>query len=550
MKKYVLTIDNDKMFVCSVLDDNFKECHVLVEPPENIVANPRMYDATTVLDGLSYKVNLYTLMNEVKFIKEITANFMAYDNGFVTEPTKACVLYDRDKDGCLSWDGNISRENMIVFYNSNRAFTYLEKFKSKLGNLEVITYTELCNIRDNDESKFAVVRLTEDVLGKQVACDVNTIIEVDGNLTLDLTKSYEKVPINIFGGCTKLIIRGTGSNNRLEVKSASRQPCIGVETRTGMSYGRWEHNPKLINFELVIDNVEVTLTGSESNFTLGKYGTNDMPVINYENGGKLICPETKGTRYISHQALAPSGSTKISDSMEYSLYKGDKVSDFMFSTESCKEEFGDFLQWLPKRFRTAVTLFADLKSIEAAVKLSSKIDNLDLSLLLQKKDINRARTAVILRNNDLYSYNEINVEIDKISYFIDEVADTDLMKYLNDGNDKAFCLNLLIEMLYKIRIGKIKTDAGSELISKNKDYIDEFMFEMIPSYYFDDWVRGNHYESVRVYLEENERKVDQKLFEKEYDPNTILGYVLGLQSTSKTTDSMMQAILSMRGTEV
>lgn len=101
------------------------------------------------------------------------------------------------------------------------------------------------------------------------------------------------MPINITN-CRKLVIRGEGCLKILATNDY--QPCIGCYTDVDYRLDFCKVGPEIKCEEIVIDGVDVILKGKEPNFTIGRYGTNDMVKINLINGGKLTCPEMKGER--------------------------------------------------------------------------------------------------------------------------------------------------------------------------------------------------------------------------------------------------------------
>lgn len=121
----------------------------------------------------------------------------------------------------------------------------------------------------------------------------------------------------VISGSGSLTIKGDGT---LTLKCTSdMQPCIGIHTHTGMSYGRWcPGSDSPINY-ITVDGVKVICESSVPNFSIGAYGTDQMPEIHCINGGSLICPETKGRRLMTRSGDEDlCGSTKR---VECAIYK-------------------------------------------------------------------------------------------------------------------------------------------------------------------------------------------------------------------------------------
>lgn len=139
---------------------------------------------------------------------------------------------------------------------------------------------------------------------------VNSEVVFDGDCTIEA----EDFPAIIAEGVVTL--RGSGS---IVLKGGKKQPVIGIKTNTGMSYGRWCPGIGKLN-KIVIDNVHVKLESSVPNFTIGSYGTDLVPEIEFRNGGTLDCPEVKGRRImVQSGAEGLYGSTKRSDPAIYEI---------------------------------------------------------------------------------------------------------------------------------------------------------------------------------------------------------------------------------------
>lgn len=115
-----------------------------------------------------------------------------------------------------------------------------------------------------------------------------------------------------------LTIKGSGT---LTIEcTESMQACIGTETHTGMSYGRWEPGIDKPLKNIIIDGVHVICKSKVENFSLGSYGESSQPVIEYLNGGSIDCPENNGYRIMVRSgAEGLCGSTKRECSAKYEL---------------------------------------------------------------------------------------------------------------------------------------------------------------------------------------------------------------------------------------
>lgn len=209
--------------------------------------------------------------------------------------------------------------DIVLAKNNNNYFVKNNK-KRLFGDLFVI-FDAVEDFENMDILPVGVkyttpVKFKDAKVAEQIYCEnENSIIEIDGDVQI----SYDSVPIVLLRPCQTLTIKGNGT---LKIMAKGpMQPCIGCETHTGMSFGRWEPGicPKCVM--MIIDGVKVICESEVKNFTIGQYGTNYRPAIKCVNGGSIDCPELKGERYIKFQAKPPYGSTKISDCMEYDLRK-------------------------------------------------------------------------------------------------------------------------------------------------------------------------------------------------------------------------------------
>lgn len=119
-----------------------------------------------------------------------------------------------------------------------------------------------------------------------------------------------------------LTIKGSGTLT-LEC-TEDMQACIGTETHTGMSYGRWEPGRSQTLKKIIVDGVRVVCKSRVPNFSLGSYGESYVPEIECKNGGSIECPEAQGKRImIASGAEGLVGSTKRCNPAKYDIDRGD-----------------------------------------------------------------------------------------------------------------------------------------------------------------------------------------------------------------------------------
>lgn len=115
-----------------------------------------------------------------------------------------------------------------------------------------------------------------------------------------------------------LTIKGSGTLN-IECLD-TMQACIGTETHTGMSYGRWEPGRAPSLKKIIVDGVKVNCHSKVLNFSIGSYGEAEVPEIECINGGSLNCPEINGKRIMNRSgAEGLCGSTKRENCAEYEI---------------------------------------------------------------------------------------------------------------------------------------------------------------------------------------------------------------------------------------
>lgn len=286
-----------------------------------------------------------------------------------------------------------------------------------------------------------------------VVSDGNDVLRVSGNVTIEA-----EVPI--FTNTRVTIVGDHGSKLTL-ISNADQQPCIGPKTNTGMSYGRWSRSGKCPT-EIIIDGVEVTCKSKVENFTIGRYGDNDMPVITLLNNGKLICPENTGVRVMTKNPQSPEGSTKISDEAKYAIVS-DGDSPLSIMSDSAREILAEICKY-DARYEQKISYTTSEKALKSALKILSIYPEADVSLLISGRFDNKdmmLRTVAFLRLDeaDIDLSNEFSFECSKINVLCNTLA----------GIDAS------IENVYNI-IYYIYTNA----VLGEKE--EEILYEMIPTY--------------------------------------------------------------------
>lgn len=226
--------------------------------------------------------------------------------------------------------------------------TYLVK---RSCNYDAPGYDVLCydsktySVFMKDDSSFNIANLcivlkTDDfdpnlgnLKSSKIACQINTAFLKDcavknklelenGVLTIQGNVSIEaSCPLAALG---ELTIKGNGKLTL--IATDNQQPCIGPETWTGLSFGRWQINGHSLR-SITIDGVHVVCKSKIPNFSIGSYGTTDYPTINLINGGSIDCEEysMKGDNCIdNHRVMTKeqthyAGSTKFDDYPEYAV---------------------------------------------------------------------------------------------------------------------------------------------------------------------------------------------------------------------------------------
>lgn len=178
-------------------------------------------------------------------------------------------------------------------------------------------------VLDTDDEKLVNVlgiKFNNTHLKNSYKAGKDAIVEVIGDNSIVATGC----PLQASGTLT---IKGSGTLT-LEC-SEGMQACIGTETHTGMSYGRWEPGRGPSLNKIIVDGVKVDCHSRVDNFALGSYGEVSTPRIECINGGSIECPEVTGFRVMERSgAEGLCGSTKREYEAVYSIKQfSDVVKD-------------------------------------------------------------------------------------------------------------------------------------------------------------------------------------------------------------------------------
>ena len=244
-----------------------------------------------------------------------------------------------------------------------------------------------------------------------VASDENDyILMIDGKVTIITANpivAYDHVKISGVPG-SKLTLIGMRPD----------QPCIGTVTNTGLSYGRWEPSIRCTK-EIVVENVTVECQSSDTAFSIGAYDWEEVPKIVCINGGRLICPETEGTRVLRKHGTCPNGSTKR---ISYPVYEIVKTGDTPLNSLSAKcksilHEIDDIVIGYDKY----VTYKTTEKCLAMALELLRINNSLDVSTIIAgvpETQLFMYRTAAVLRMPKEYvkTREEFAFELSKLNW--------------------------------------------------------------------------------------------------------------------------------------
>ena len=156
----------------------------------------------------------------------------------------------------------------------------------------------------------------------------------DGSYHVTLTAADNGVgkPIYVPGNVKKLVVeKDCDTPVALTIMGESMQPCIGMETHTGMSFGRFSlPDGDLESITLVDVNIICLPHSDNPAFAIGSYGHKSVPKIELVGQASLECPEMAGERYMVNNIRKYDGSTKLTGSAYYFVVKpGESINDYM-----------------------------------------------------------------------------------------------------------------------------------------------------------------------------------------------------------------------------
>ena len=316
-----------------------------------------------------------------------------------------------------------------------------------------------------------------------VASDENDYtLMIDGNVTIIAGNpiiAYDHVKISGVPG-SKLTLIGMRHG----------QPCIGTVTNTGLSYGRWEP-PIRCTKEIVVENVTVECQSNDAAFSIGAYDWEEVPKIVCINGGKLICPETEGTRVLRKHGTCPNGSTKR---ISYPVYEIVKTGDTPLNSLSaeCKSilhEIDDIVTGYDKY----VTYKTTEKCLEMALELLKINNSLDVSTIIAgvtETQLFMYRSASILRMPKEYVHTreEFAFELSKLTWvaaqFYGSMVEArseyswNLMYFLKEKFEwNEYLMNILYELIpsYAYNFTGVKVNDVEKYLTLGKEgYYNEW----------------------------------------------------------------------------
>lgn len=305
---------------------------------------------------------------------------------------------------------------------------------------------------------------------------------IDGKVTIITDNpiiAYDHVKISGVSG-SKLTLIGMRHD----------QPCIGTVTNTGLSYGRWEP-PIRCTKEIVVENVTVECQSNDAAFSIGAYDWEEVPKIVCINGGKLICPETEGTRVLRKHGTCPNGSTKR---ISYPVYEIVKTGDTPLNSLSaeCKSilhEIDDIVTGYDKY----VTYKTTEKCLEMTLELLKINNSLDVSTIIAgvpETQLFMYRSASILRmpKECVHTREEFAFELSKLDWVAAKFYGTtgegcskynwNLMYFLKEKFEwNEYLMNVLYELIpsYDHNFTGLKgSDVDAYLLYGNEFYYDEW----------------------------------------------------------------------------
>lgn len=305
---------------------------------------------------------------------------------------------------------------------------------------------------------------------------------IDGEVTV--------IADNPIVACDCVKISGVPGSKLILSGMSPNQPCIGSVTNTGLSYGRWEPAIKCPK-EIVVDNVIVECQSANPVFSIGAYDWEEVPKIVCINGGKLICPETEGTRVLRKHGTCPNGSTKRISYPVYEIFKtGDTpLNSLSAECKSILHEIDDIVTGYDKY----VTYKTAEKCLEMALELLKINNSLDVSTIIAgvpETQLFMYRSASILRMPEEYVHTreEFVFELSKLTWvaaqFYGSMVEArseyswNLMYFLKEKFEwNEYLMNILYELIpsYAYNFTGVKVNDVEKYLTLGKEgYYNEW----------------------------------------------------------------------------
>lgn len=288
-----------------------------------------------------------------------------------------------------------------------------------------------------------------------------------------------RVPIKITRSMESLTIRGTAQGVKLLLMcEEGMQPCIGPETNTGQSFGRFSLSDFRLK-KLVIDNIAVTCMSNGENrcFSIGTYGVEQVPEIVCINGGSIECPEVHGTRVMVDNIDSYEGSTKHTGSAIYHIVTDNTDKNSLLSDRQ-RELIEEIYAVNPEvaaqlDFTYSVSM---LKSIAGVVKV---VNIKDVSAW--KKSRNNTTYLMTLRSCAI-----LGIPLDEANHveYMFECSKSDWFhkKYLISEWDQDAKSNNELKYERAVALAALAYVLTDESVDECFKW--EYVYEVIPTYFY------------------------------------------------------------------
>ena len=246
--------------------------------------------------------------------------------------------------------------------------------------------------------------------GNEIVLENDSIINANNKACIEVSRQSE------------ITIRSKDKKVCLTLNGDSQQPCIGLSTHTGMSYGRWSDKGESILEEIILDNIDLVMNSKVPNFSIGSYNNKNYPKITLINDATIVgCPEIEGERILAVKAFPPNGSTKIYDNPKYVIKKPGSSDEDLLSGEL--KDLRDEISRYDSKYYSLIKVDTIDKNVKAAIELLKLNKDLDVTKLLENKNssINYIiECAIIIGCTDIISNVEFTFESNKTEYLINK----------------------------------------------------------------------------------------------------------------------------------